>query len=201
MKKLIKFLGGSLLLLVLVLAFLLYGKVPSNEQLKNVSQPASMADFMDLSKSQFDLNDKGFTTSFEFTSQQFARIVKSSMPEDSEAQEMALSLDGDAVRMELPVQLAFLPSKAVLYGQPKFEGNNFVLQVTKTKLGSLPLPKSIYLTIIENALAKSNTEVKREGDKLIFPFNVSIGEVADIQIQNGKMKVQIQIGPEALSQY
>ena len=192
MKKFLKISGLLVLLLGLVLAFLVYGKVDPNEQIKN-RESQNITQILDFSKLQMETNETGLSTEVELNSQQLASLTKASLAEDSPAQDMALGLEGEEIRMEMPVKLGFFPSKLVLYGQPRFEGENFVLQVTRTKLGSLPLPKGIYLYFIKQGLQQSASQIRLEGDNIQVPLSFPVGKVTEVKVGSGKLLLKLNL--------
>ena len=136
-KKIFKYLSLALVFLLVAGFFLVQGGGTSNQQLKNVATPATINDVVDLSSSNLTVSAQGLSTSVNLNENQLATFVKLVLGDNlGQAGDMAIGLDKDQIRMEMPVKFSVVNSKAILYGKPKLENESLVIDVTQTKLGN-----------------------------------------------------------------
>ena len=174
---------------------LAWGSVPSNQQLKSLSTPQNVTEIVDLSKANLSFGEQGMTTSLTLTSQQFAQFIKLSLAGKSESEELAADLVDSDIRLQMPVSLGFIPSRAVLLGQPRLVDQELQIQVTSTKLGNLPVPKALFLTQLQE---KAGSSLKVEGDTIKIPLALPIGHLTQLQVADGQLTVHLVVNESNL---
>ena len=193
-KKIFKYLSLALVFLLVAGFFLVQGGGTSNQQLKNVATPATINDVVDLSSSNLTVSAQGLSTSVNLNENQLATFVKLVLGDNlGQAGDMAIGLDKDQIRMEMPVKFSVVNSKAILYGKPKLENESLVIDVTQTKLGNLPLPRGLFLDQLKKQLG-TDSAITVEGNTIRMPLQFPLGQVADLVVKDNKVQLSLTIG-------
>ncbi|MBP2623308.1 hypothetical protein [Streptococcus oricebi] len=197
-KKIFKFIALVLVLLVLALLFLVQGSVKSSEQLKNLPKPNSIAEILDLSKANYNLTSDGLTTDLLLDSRQFSQLIKfSSQDDQGSEQNMAFTIEGDHLRIQSPVKLAFLDSKADIDAVPRVVENQLELEFKAVRLGNLPIPKSILINQLKTSLGDQDN-VRLVGDRLRIDLPQTFFTVKQVEVKDSKLALQVSLSQNLL---
>ncbi|KXT83861.1 hypothetical protein STRDD11_01258 [Streptococcus sp. DD11] len=196
MKMVKRLVGIAVLLFIAAVVFLVPSSVNQSEQLKNVQGSASWMSIIEPTLSNANLTAQGVNTEVSLNSVQLNQVLKSFLA-DSQNQELldsAYSIDGNKLRIQYPVRLAFVDSKLDLEVDVTVADNILHVNVDSAKLGAFPIPKSLVTGLLRQQLEKSDSSVRTEGDSFLFSLPETQFSIKKINFQNGTAKIQFTMG-------
>ncbi|MBP2621979.1 hypothetical protein ACVRXQ_03065 [Streptococcus panodentis] len=196
MKMVKRLVGIAVLLFIAAVVFLVPSSVNQSEQLKNVQGSASWMSIIEPTLSNANLTAQGVNTEVSLNSVQLNQVLKSFLA-DSQNQELldsAYSIDGNKLRIQYPVRLAFVDSKLDLEVDVTVADNVLHVNVDSAKLGAFPIPKSLVTGLLRQQLEKSDSSVRTEGDSFLFSLPETQFSIKKINFQNGTAKIQFTMG-------
>ena len=197
MFKWIKRLFGIFLLLFIFLVVLLVpGSIPEGEQLRNVQAGSSIVDLAKNAASNGSVTTEGLSTELSLNSVQLSQIVKTSAGnalEHSDYQKMALEMNGNDLHVKIPVSLGPVDSYLDLTMTTQVENNVLTSHLTGTKLGKLPIPKSLVLNYLKEKEAQNGAGLTVNDNNVTLQLPSAVYTISKAHVENGTAKVTISI--------
>lgn len=191
-----KLFGFAILLFLVAVIFLVPSSVNQREQLKNIEGSASWTSIIEPALSNANVTAQGISTEVSLNTAQVNQLLKSSLSGDQnkELLEAVYSINGDKLRVQYPLKLAFVNSKVDLDLDVVFINNVLHFDITSAKLGKFPIPKSLVTAILKQHLAANNNSIATEGDRFIFPLPQSQFSIDKVSLQDNHVKIQFSVG-------
>ena len=191
-----KLFGFAILLFLAAVIFLVPSSVNSKEQLKNVQGSASWMSIIEPALSNANVTAQGISTEVSLNTAQVNQLLKTSLSGDQnkELLEAVYSINGDKLRVQYPLKLAFVNSKVDLDLDVVFINNALHFDITSAKLGNFPIPKSLVTAILKQHLAANNNSIAIEGDHFIFSLPQSQFSIDKVSLQDNHVKIQFSVG-------
>ena len=191
-----KLFGFAILLFLAAVIFLVPSSVNQREQLKNIEGSASWTSIIEPALSNAYVTAQGISTEVSLNTAQVNQLLKSSLSdsENKELLEGVYSINGDKLRVQYPVKLAFVDSKVDLELGVVFINNVLHFDITSAKLGKFPIPKSLVTAILKQHLAANNNSIAIEGDHFIFSLPKSQFSIDKVSLQDNHVKIQFSVG-------
>lgn len=191
-----KLFGFAILLFLAAVIFLVPSSVNSKEQLKNIEGSASWTSIIEPALSNANVTAQGISTEVSLNTAQVNQLLKTSLSGDQnkELLEAVYSINGDKLRVQYPLKLAFVDSKVDLDLDVVFINNALHFDITSAKLGKFPIPKSLVTAILKQHLAANNNSIATEGDHFIFSLPQSQFSIDKVSLKDNHVKIQFSVG-------
>ena len=153
MKKIIKrTVVGLLVLLFGLILILVPSSIQSSDQLKNVESTISLSSMVESGLQNATVGTNGLSTEITINSKQLNQLLKPFLT-DNQSQELlesAYSIEGDKLRLQLPIKILGIDSKLDLRFYAAYENRTLRFDLASSRLGNLPVPKPIVASILQN---------------------------------------------------
>lgn len=191
-----KLFGLAILLFLAAVIFLVPSSVNSKEQLKNIEGSTSWTSIIEPALSNANVTAQGISTEVSLNTAQVNQLLKTSLSGDQnkELLEAVYSINGDKLRVQYPLKLAFVDSKVDLELGVVFINNALHFDITSAKLGKFPIPKSLVTAILNQHLVANNNSIAIEGDRFIFSLPQSQFSIDKVSLQDNHVKIQFSVG-------
>lgn len=191
-----KLFGFAILLFLVAVIFLVPSSVNQREQLKNIEGSASWTSIIEPALSNANVTAQGISTEVSLNTAQVNQLLKTFLSDDQnkELLEAVYSINGDKLRVQYPLKLAFVDSKVDLELGVVFINNVLHFDITSAKLGKFPIPKSLVTAILKQHLAANNNSIAIEGDHFIFSLPQSQFSIDKVSLQDNHVKIQFSVG-------
>ena len=138
MKKIIKrTVVGLLVLLFGLILILVPSSIQSSDQLKNVESTISLSSMVESGLENATVGTNGLSTEITINSKQFNQLLKSFLT-DNQSQELlesAYSIEGDKLRLQLPIKILGVDSKLDLRFYAAYENHTLRFDLASSRLG------------------------------------------------------------------
>lgn len=194
MKKIIK---RSLLALFAILlamvVFLVPSSVQSSDQLKNVEDSISLASIVESGLQNATLGTNGVSTELTIDSKQFNRLLKNylSNNQNQVLLDSAYSIEGDKLRLQLPVKILGISSKLDMRFQVAVDNHTLRFDLASSHLGSLPVPKAIVASILQDRLKNQSSNLAMDRQTILVSLPDSQFKITDLSVQENAAKVKL----------
>ena len=189
-----------LIVLVIVLfiamaALLIPDKIDSQDQLKNVSTQATLADLAKAGIGGASLSSGGLSTEINLDSNQLRQVLKASLSDskDETLQNSTVALGDSYLTVKVPVSIGPVGSTFSLDFTVSTNKEVILLDLAGAHLGRLPVPKSLVLPYLKKSIAQSNSGIRMVNDQIQLKLPDIGYEIDQASVANGKMKVKLNI--------
>ena len=194
MKKIIKRSVLALFVFVIgLIIFLVPSSIQPSEKLKNVEATTSLASMVESGLQNAALGNNGLNTELTIDNKQFNQLLKSFVSENQNQTmlESAYSLEGDKLRLQLPVTILGIGSKLDLRFYIAYDNNTLRFDIASARLGNLPVPKSIVASMLQEKLKTQSSNLAVEQQTILVALPESQFEITGLTVQNNTAKVKL----------
>ena len=184
MKKIIKRSVLALFVFVIgLIIFLVPSSIQPSEKLKNVEATTSLASMVESGLQNAALGNNGLNT----------ELMKSFVSENQNQTmlESAYSLEGDKLRLQLPVTILGIGSKLDLRFYIAYDNNTLRFDIASARLGNLPVPKSIVASMLQEKLKTQSSNLAVEQQTILVALPESQFKITGLTVQNNAAKVKL----------
>ncbi|KXT79091.1 hypothetical protein [Streptococcus sp. DD13] len=177
----------SLIALIGLACLLIPDRVNPSDQLQQVQTEMSLASLVqDLSADQIDLTSQ--TATIRLRTGRFNQYLKSLIGQlgSRPLNETAYSLEGDYLRLQTPVQLGPIESKLDMEFSVSVVNQHLVLRAVHARLGKMPLPTSLVLSLIKGQLIKGNPDLVVDQSDIQLSLTSRPFEIREVSITDGE---------------
>ena len=142
----------------------------------------------------------GLSTEITINSKQFNQLLKSFLT-DNQSQELlesAYSIEGDKLRLQLPIKILGVDSKLDLRFHAAYENNTLRFDLANSRLGNLPVPKAIVASILQNRLKDQSSNLAMEQETILVSLPESQFKITGLNIQDNTAKVKLTMNMSGL---
>ena len=201
MKKIIKrTVVGLLVLLFGLILILVPSTIQSSDQLKNVESTISLSSMVESGLENATVGTNGLSTEITINSKQFNQLLKSFLT-DNQSQELlesAYSIEGDKLRLQLPIKILGVDSKLDLRFYAAYENHTLRFDLASSRLGNLPGPKAIVASILQNRLKDQSSNLAMEQETILVSLPESQFKITGLNIQDNTAKVKLTMNVSGL---
>ena len=201
MKKIIKrSVVGLLVLLFGLILILVPSSIQSSDQLKNVESTISLSSMVESGLQNATVGTNGLSTEITINSKQFNQLLKSFLT-DNQSQELlesAYSIEGDKLRLQLPIKILGVDSKLDLRFYAAYENHTLRFDLASSRLGNLPVPKAIVASILQNRLKDQSSNLAMEQETILVSLPESQFKIIGLNIQDNTAKVKLTMNVSGL---
>ena len=201
MKKIIKrTVVGLLVLLFGLILILVPSSIQSSDQLKNVESTISLSSMVESGLQNATVGTNGLSTEITINSKQFNQLLKSFLT-DNQSQELlesAYSIEGDKLRLQLPIKILGIDSKLDLRFYAAYENRTLRFDLASSRLGNLPVPKAIVASILQNRLKDQSSNLAMEQETILVSLPESQFKIIGLNIQDNTAKVKLTMNVSGL---
>lgn len=201
MKKIIKrTVVGLLVLLFGLILILVPSSIQSSDQLKNVESTISLSSMVESGLQNATVGTNGLSTEITINSKQFNQLLKSFLT-DNQSQELlesAYSIEGDKLRLQLPIKILGVDSKLDLRFHAAYENHTLRFDLASSRLGNLPVPKAIVASILQNRLKDQSSNLAMEQETILVSLPESQFKIIGLNIQDNTAKVKLTMNVSGL---
>ena len=118
----------------------------------------------------------GLSTEITINSKQFNQLLKPFLTDNQnqELLESAYSIEGDKLRLQLPIKILGVDSKLDLRFHAAYENHTLRFDLASSRLGNLPVPKAIVASILQNRLKDQFSNLAMEQETIaLFCSHIS----------------------------
>lgn len=194
MKKIIKRSVLALFVFVIgLIIFLVPSSIPPSETLKNVEVTTSLASMVESGLQNAALGNNGLNTELTIDNKQFNQLLKSFVSENQNQTMLgsAYSLEGDKLRLQLPVTILGIGSKLDLRFYIAYDNNTLRFDIASARLGNLPVPKSIVASMLQEKLKTQSSNLAVEQQTILVALPESQFKITGLTVQNNTAKVKL----------
>lgn len=194
MKKIIKRSVLALFVFVIgLIIFLVPSSIQPSETLKNVEVTTSLASMVESGLQNAALGNNGLNTELTIDNKQFNQLLKSFVSENQNQTmlESAYSLEGDKLRLQLPVTILGIGSKLDLRFYIAYDNNTLRFDISSARLGNLPVPKSIVASMLQEKLKTQSSNLAVEQQTILVALPASQFKITGLTVQNNTAKVKL----------
>ena len=194
MKKIIKRSVLALFVFVIgLIIFLVPSSIQPSEKLKNVEATTSLASMVESGLQNAALGNNGLNTELTIDNKQFNQLLKSFVSENQNQTmlESAYSLEGDKLRLQLPVTILGIGSKLDLRFYIAYDNNTLRFDIASARLGNLPVPKSIVASMLQEKLKTQSSNLAVEQQTILVALPESHFKITGLTVQNNTAKVKL----------
>lgn len=201
MKKIIKrTVVGLLVLLFGLILILVPSSIQSSDQLKNVESTISLSSMVESGLQNATVGTNGLSTEITINSKQFNQLLKSFLTDNQnqELLESAYSIEGDKLRLQLPIKILGVDSKLDLRFHATYENHTLRFDLASSRLGNLPVPKAIVASILQNRLKDQSSNLAMEQETILVSLPESQFKIIGLNIQDNTAKVKLTMNVSGL---
>lgn len=201
MKKIIKrTVVGLLVLLFGLILILVPSSIQSSDQLKNVESTISLSSMVESGLQNATVGTNGLSTEITINSKQFNQLLKSFLTDNQnqELLESAYSIEGDKLRLQLPIKILGVDSKLDLRFHASYENHTLRFDLASSRLGNLPVPKAIVASILQNRLKDQSSNLAMEQETILVSLPESQFKIIGLNIQDNTAKVKLTMNVSGL---
>ena len=194
MWKWIKRLIGLTFLLVIVLAiFLIPAKVSTQEQFKNVTVNTSLVDLAQEGFSTADVTASGLQTELQLNSPQLRQVIKSMAGEmtDETLLNTVVAMNGEYINVQVPIELGPVETMVSMDFAASVTDQQLTLNIERTRLGHLPIPRSLVASKIAEKVNQEGTGATMTGNQIQLTLPTSGYQIQSAKVEKGNMVLQI----------
>ena len=194
MKKIIKRSVLALFVFVIgLIIFLVPSSIQPSETLKNVEATTSLTSMVESGLQNAALGNNGLNTELTIDNKQFNQLLKSFVSENQNQTmlESAYSLEGDKLRLQLPVTILGIGSKLDLRFYIAYDNNTLRFDISSARLGNLPVPKSIVASMLQEKLKTQSSNLAVEQQTILVALPESQFKITGLTVQNNAAKVKL----------
>ena len=194
MKKIIKRSVLALFVFVIgLIIFLVPSSIQPSETLKNVEATTSLTSMVESGLQNAALGNNGLNTELTIDNKQFNQLLKSFVSENQNQTmlESAYSLEGDKLRLQLPVTILGIGSKLDLRFYIAYDNNTLRFDIASARLGNLPVPKSIVASMLQEKLKTQSSNLAVEQQTILVALPESQFKITGLTVQNNAAKVKL----------
>lgn len=191
-----RLIGIVIVLFILLVVLLVPGSIPEGEQLRNVQAGSSLIELAQNAVSNASVSTDGVSTELSLNSVQLSQVVKTSAGsalDNSDYQKMSLGMDGNDLRVKVPVSLGPVDSYLDLTMTGQVENNVMNLTVTGAKLGKMPIPKFLVLNYLKDQSNQNGSGFTVNGDQITLEIPQAGYSISKARVENGNAKVTVSI--------
>lgn len=191
-----RLIGIFIVLFILLVALLVPGSIPEEEQLRNVQAGSSLIELAQNAVSNASVSTEGLSTELSLNSVQLSQVVKTSAGtalDNSDYQKIALGMDGNDLHVKVPVSLGPVHSYLDLTMTGQVENNVMNLTVTGAKLGKMPIPKFLVLNYLKDQSNQNGGGFTVNGDQITLEIPQAGYSISKARVENGNAKVTVSI--------
>lgn len=201
MKKIIKrTVVGLLVLLFGLILILVPSSIQSSDQLKNVESTISLSSMVESGLQNATVGTNGLSTEITINSKQLNQLLKPFLT-DNQSQELlesAYSIEGDKLRLQLPIKILGIDSKLDLRFYAAYENHTLRFDLASSRLGNLPVPKAIVASILQNRLKDQSSNLAMEQETILVSLPESQFKIIGLNIQDNTAKVKLTMNVSGL---
>lgn len=201
MKKIIKrTVVGLLVLLFGLILILVPSSIQSSDQLKNVESTISLSSMVESGLQNATVGTNGLSTEITINSKQLNQLLKPFLT-DNQSQELlesAYSIEGDKLRLQLPIKILGIDSKLDLRFYAAYENHTLRFDLASSRLGNLPVPKAIVASILQNRLKDQSSNLAMEQETILVSLPESQFKIIGLNIQDNTAKVKLTMNMSGL---
>ena len=201
MKKIIKrTVVGLLVLLFGLILILVPSSIQSSDQLKNVESTISLSSMVESGLQNATVGTNGLSTEITINSKQFNQLLKSFLTDNQnqELLESAYSIEGDKLRLQLPLKILGVDSKLDLRFHAAYENHTLRFDLASSRLGNLPVPKAIVASILQNRLKDQSSNLAMEQETILVSLPEAQFKIIGLNIQDNTAKVKLTMNVSGL---
>ena len=194
MKKIIKRSVLALFVFVIgLIIFLVPSSIQPSEKLKNVEATTSLASMVESGLQNAALGNNGLNTELTIDNKRLNQLLKSFVSENQNQTmlESAYSLEGDKLRLQLPVTILGIGSKLDLRFYIAYDNNTLRFDIASARLGNLPVPKSIVASMLQEKLKTQSSNLAVEQQTILVALPESQFKITGLTVQNNAAKVKL----------
>ena len=142
----------------------------------------------------------GLSTEITINSKQLNQLLKSFLT-DNQSQELlesAYSIEGDKLRLQLPIKILGVDSKLDLRFYAAYENHTLRFDLASSRLGNLPVPKAIVASILQNRLKDQSSNLAMEQETILVSLPESQFKITGLNIQDNTAKVKLTMNVSGL---
>ena len=120
---------------------------------------------------------------------------------DNQSQELlesAYSIEGDKLRLQLPIKILGIDSKLDLRFYAAYENRTLRFDLASSRLGNLPVPKAIVASILQNRLKDQSSNLAMEQETILVSLPESQFKITGLNIQDDTAKVKLTMNVSGL---
>ena len=189
MKKIIKrTVVGLLVLLFGLILILVPSSIQSSDQLKNVESTISLSSMVESGLQNATVGTNGLSTEITINSKQLNQLLKPFLT-DNQSQELlesAYSIEGDKLRLQLPIKILGIDSKLDLRFYAAYENRTLRFDLASSRLGNLPVPKA------------QSSNLAMEQETILVSLPESQFKITGLNIQDDTAKVKLTMNVSGL---
>ena len=176
-----------------LIIFLVPSSIQPSEKLKNVEATTSLASMVESGLQNAALGNNGLNTELTIDNKQFNQLLKSFVSENQNQTmlESAYSLEGDKLRLQLPVTILGIGSKLDLRFYIAYDNNTLRFDIASARLGNLPVPKSIVASMLQEKLKTQSSNLAVEQQTILVALPESQFKITGLTVQNNTAKVKL----------
>lgn len=201
MKKIIKrSVVGLLVILFGLILILVPSSIQSSDQLKNVESTISLSSMVESGLQNATVGTNGLSTEITINSKQLNQLLKPFLT-DNQSQELlesAYSIEGDKLRLQLPIKILGIDSKLDLRFYAAYENHTLRFDLASSRLGNLPVPKAIVASILQNRLKDQSSNLAMEQETILVSLPESQFKIIGLNIQDNTAKVKLTMNVSGL---
>ena len=201
MKKIIKrTVVGLLVLLFGLILILVPSSIQSSDQLKNVESTISLSSMVESGLQNATVGTNGLSTEITINSKQLNQLLKPFLT-DNQSQELlesAYSIEGDKLRLQLPIKILGIDSKLDLRFYAAYENHTLRFDLASSRLGNLPVPKAIVASILQNRLKDQSSNLAMEQETILVSLPESQFKFTGRYIPDNTAKVKLTMNVSGL---
>ena len=201
MKKIIKRTVVDLLVLLFGLILILVpSSIQSSDQLKNVESTISLSSMVESGLQNATVGTNGLSTEITINSKQLNQLLKPFLT-DNQSQELlesAYSIEGDKLRLQLPIKILGIDSKLDLRFYAAYENRTLRFDLASSRLGNLPVPKAIVASILQNRLKDQSSNLAMDQKTILVSLPESQFKITGLNIQDDTAKVKLTMNVSGL---
>ena len=194
MWKWLKRIIGLTFLLVIVLAiFLIPAKVSTQEQFKNVTVNTSLVDLAQEGFSTADVTASGLQTELQLNSPQLRQVIKSMAGEmtDETLLNTVVAMNGEYINVQVPIELGPVETMVSMDFAASVTDQQLTLNIERTRLGHLPIPRSLVASKIAEKVNQEGTGATMTGNQIQLTLPTSGYQIQSAKVEKGNMVLQI----------
>lgn len=142
----------------------------------------------------------GLSTEITINSKQLNQLLKPFLT-DNQSQELlesAYSIEGDKLRLQLPIKILGIDSKLDLRFYAAYENRTLRFDLASSRLGNLPVPKAIVASILQNRLKDQSSNLAMEQETILVSLPESQFKITGLNIQDDTAKVKLTMNVSGL---
>ena len=196
MKKIIKrSVVGLLVIFFGLILILVPSSIQSSDQLKNVESTISLSSMVESGLQNATVGTNGLSTEITINSKQLNQLLKPFLT-DNQSQELlesAYSIEGDKLRLQLPIKILGIDSKLDLRFYAAYENRTLRFDLASSRLG-----KAIVASILQNRLKDQSSNLAMEQETILVSLPESQFKITGLNIQDDTAKVKLTMNVSGL---